>query len=138
MDAVRQSMDSTTLCLMCGTSTGPGTRRCLSCGEELWPADDFDIDGAKRRLQRWVVERSVACGAIVFPLAFVLTQPPFGMGGPNYLFPAIIACAAVAMVGILLAARAYLHLQRILAKRAGSTLWYRMGRWLRAKVAKTT
>jgi hypothetical protein len=121
---------------MCGTRSSPGTRRCLSCGEELQPADDFDIDSARRQLKRWVVRRSLACGAFVFVPALVLTQPQFGMGGPNYFSAPLIAGAAAAMVGVLLAARAYLHLQRIVAERAGSTLCYWMGRQFRAKVAK--
>jgi hypothetical protein len=118
---------------MCGNNAGPGARRCLSCGEDLQPADDFDIDVGRRQLKWWVVRRSLACGAFVFVLAFMLTQPPFGMGGPNYSSAALIAGAGTAVAAILLAARAYLHLQRILAERAGSTLWYRMGRKLSGK-----
>jgi hypothetical protein len=113
----------------------------MVCNDHRKPEDlragDFDIDGARRRLKRWVVERSIACAAFVFVLALVLTHGPLPFG-PNYLLAALIAGAAAPMVGILLAARAYLHLQRILAERAGSTLWYRMGRQLRAKVAKRT
>ena|SRR5579871_2138807 len=100
-------------------------------------AGDFDLDGARHRLKRWVVERSIACAAIVFVLALLLTNGPFPFG-PNYLLAALIAGAVAAPVGILLAARAYLHLERILAERAGSSLWHRMGRQLRAKVGKGT
>ena len=111
---------------------------CNDYGEpEDLRANDFDLDGARRRLKRWVVERSIACAAFVFMLALVLTNGPFPTG-PNYFLAALIAGAVTAPVGILLAARAYLHLQRILAERAGSSLWYRMGRQLRAKVAKRT
>lgn len=125
-----------TICPMCGTSTGPGTRRCLSCGEELRPASDVDIDRVRRQLRRWVVVRTATCAAFVYVLAFVGTQPSFGMGGPNYLSAALIAGMAAAVVGILLAARAYLHLQRILAENSGSTLWYQVGRKVRAMLVK--
>jgi hypothetical protein len=113
----------------------------MVCNDHREPEDlragDLDIDGTRRQLKWWVVERSIACAAIVFVLALVFTNGPFPFG-PNYLLAALIAGAAAAMVGILLAARAYLQIQRILAERTGSTLWYRMGRQLRAKVAKRT
>src|SRR5437762_990706 len=98
----------------------------MHCSDHRNPEDgragDADIDGTRRQLKRWVFERTIACAAFVLVLALVLTNGPFPLG-PNYLLAALITGAAAAMVGILLVARAYLHIQRILAKRAGSTVW---------------
>jgi hypothetical protein len=124
-----------TICPMCGTRVAPGASRCLSCGEKL-RLSEADIDDLKRRLKGWVIRRTVICAAFVFAPAFVATQPSFGMGGPNFLSATLIAVAVAAMVGVFLAARAYLQLQRIRAENSGSTLPYEVGRKLRAILKK--
>lgn len=123
------------ICPMCGASVAPGACRCLSCGEEL-RLSEVEIEDLKRRLKRWVLVRTVICAAFVFLPVFATTQPSFGMGGPNYISAALIAGPVAAMVGLLLAARAYLHLQRVLAENGGSTLSSQVGRKVRAMFLK--
>ncbi len=103
--------------------------------EEMSTRDD-DVEGVKRQLKRWILKRCAVCGGVVFIATFVLTQPSFGIGGPNFLSATIVATVATAITGMLLAARAFLHLQHVLAARAGLTLPYRLGRWLRGHLPK--
>ena len=123
------------ICPMCGARVALGACRCLSCGEEL-RLTEADIDDLKCRLKRWVRVRTAICAAFVFLLVFATTQPPFGMGGPNLISAVLVAATLAAFVGLLLAARAYLHLQRILAENSGSTLSYQVGRKLRTILLK--
>ncbi len=92
--------------------------------------DDFDADAGRPQLKRWVVKRSAACAIFVFIVMVILTTGPFPLG-PDYLRSALVAAVGAAIAGVTLAGRAYLHLQRTLAERAGSTLWYWLGRRVR-------
>jgi hypothetical protein len=81
------------------------------------------------------VVRSMACGALGFAVGFVFTHHPFPFG-PDYVSAGLIGAGAGALTALWLTFRAYLCVQRILAERAGCTLWYWMGQKVRAKLPR--
>jgi hypothetical protein len=130
------------VCPMCGARVALGGYRCLSCGEEF-RLSKAEIDDLILRLKHWVRVRTAICAAVVFPVVFAMTQPPFGMGGSDlistalsFIPAALITGPVAALIGLLLATRAYLHLQRILAEDSGSTLSYQVGRRFRSMLLK--
>lgn len=99
-------------------------------------SDSDSLGGVKRQLRRWVVRQSVFAGIVVWGLALFVTHPPFGMGGPNYPLAAIVALSVAGVVALVARARAFLHIQRILADKDGSTPGYRLGRMFGGNVRK--
>jgi hypothetical protein len=91
-------------------------------------SDDDGFAELKRQLRRWVVRQSVFVGFVVAGVALVVTHSPFGMGGPNYPLAAIFALAAAGMVALVGRARAFLHIQRILAGIEARSFEYRLGK----------
>lgn len=102
------------------------------------PLSACEIDAVKRQLRRWVVRQCWISGLVIYFATFALTQPSFGMGGPNYLTATFVALAGAALVGLFTAVRAYLHVQKLLATQAGLTLQYRLGQLLRGNFKRRT
>jgi hypothetical protein len=92
-------------------------------------AKDAAFRKARRRLAMAILRQCLVCGIVVFFVTLVLSSAPFPFG-PDYLFAALVGSAAAVTTGIVLAALVYLEIQRFLAQRAGSSLSYRLGRWL--------
>ncbi|MBS0266285.1 MAG: hypothetical protein JSS02_30425 [Planctomycetes bacterium] len=118
-------------CPMCGARVSLSARRCPACHEDF-RLTSAEIADLKHRLKHWVRFRTTICGAVVFILVFAAARwPTWGTVWTNITFAAIVTVPLAAFVGLLLQARAYLHLQRILAEDAGSTLSFEIGRKLR-------
>ena len=98
-------------------------------------ARDSAVRAAKRKLKGEILRRCLVCGGAVFVVTLVLSGGPFPFG-PNYPFAALVGMAAAAVSGLALAAFVYFEIHRFRAQSEGSTLSYRLGRWLRKSVTR--
>jgi len=86
---------------------------------------DDCIADATRQLAGWVIKRTAGCALFFFTAVVIETQSPFPFGS-DYRQAAIYTAVATPVAGLILAGRAWLFLQGLLAERAGITF----SRWL--------